>query len=137
MALAVAEQGMQSGGSPDISNFFDMFSCYPLHLPEHIPKPKLTQRMNIRSAGPLDVAALATIWHHTWHEAHAHLVPPELTRVRTLNSFRERIAAALPHVRVVGPPGEPLGFCIVKDDELYQLFVAASARGSGVAAAPW
>jgi GNAT superfamily N-acetyltransferase len=31
--------------------------------------------------------------------------------------------------------GEPVGFCIVKADELYQLFVSASARGSGVAAA--
>ena len=91
--------------------------------------------MNIRPAEPLDVAALAALWYHTWHEAHAHLVPPELTRVRTLDSFRERIAAALPRLRVVGPPGEPLGFCIVKDDELYQLFVAASARGSGAAAA--
>src|SRR5687768_6279544 len=100
-----------------------------------MPKPKLSQRMTIRSAEPLDVAPLAALWHHTWHEAHAHLVPPELTRVRTLDSFRERIAAALPHVRVVGPPGEPLGFCIVKDGELYQLFVASSARGSGAAAA--
>jgi GNAT superfamily N-acetyltransferase len=38
-------------------------------------------------------------------------------------------------VRVGGSVGEPEGFCIVKDDELYQLFVAAQARGSGVAAA--
>jgi len=35
----------------------------------------------------------------------------------------------------VGPPAAPSGFCIVKGDELYQLFVAAHARGSGVAAA--
>jgi ribosomal protein S18 acetylase RimI-like enzyme len=38
-------------------------------------------------------------------------------------------------VRVTGPRSAPLGFCVVKDDELYQLFVARSARGSGVAAA--
>ena len=37
-------------------------------------------------------------------------------------------------IRVVGPSGAPLGFCIVKDDELYQLFVSPQARGSGVAA---
>ena len=91
--------------------------------------------MNIRSAEPLDVAALAALWYDTWHEAHAHLVPPELTRIRTLDSFRERLAAALPHVRTAGPPGAPLGFCIVKDDELYQLFVSPAARGSGAAAA--
>jgi ribosomal protein S18 acetylase RimI-like enzyme len=36
---------------------------------------------------------------------------------------------------VAGSPGEPVGFYVVKDDELYQLFVAAEARGTGVAAA--
>ncbi|HYO45285.1 MAG TPA: GNAT family N-acetyltransferase, partial [Gemmatimonadota bacterium] len=29
---------------------------------------------------------------------------------------------------------EPAGFCAIKGDELYQLFVSAKARGSGVAA---
>jgi GNAT superfamily N-acetyltransferase len=38
-------------------------------------------------------------------------------------------------VRVVGPSGEPVGFCIVQSNELYQLFVTARSRGSGVAAA--
>lgn len=38
-------------------------------------------------------------------------------------------------MRVALADGEPLGFCIVEGDELYQLFVAAQARGSGVAAA--
>lgn len=41
----------------------------------------------------------------------------------------------LPTVRVVGPPGAPLGFHMLKDDELYQLYVSAEARGKGVAAA--
>lgn len=31
-------------------------------------------------------------------------------------------------------PGEPVGFHIVKADELYQLYVAASTRGTGVTA---
>jgi len=62
-------------------------------------------------------------------------MPEELKRVRTLERFRERLEAALPAVRVVGAPGEPVGLCMLKDDELYQLFVAASARGSGAAAA--
>ena len=62
-------------------------------------------------------------------------MPPELTRIRSLDSFRERLRAALAAVRVVGPPGAPLGFYIVQGDELYQFFVASEARGSGVAAA--
>ena len=58
-----------------------------------------------------------------------------LIRLRTLENFRLRIQEALPTVRVVGPSGAPVGFCIVKDAELYQLFVSAPSRGSGVAAA--
>jgi GNAT superfamily N-acetyltransferase len=38
-------------------------------------------------------------------------------------------------VRVLGPVGAPVGFCIIKGDELYQLFVSAHSRGSGAAAA--
>ena len=77
---------------------------------------------------------MAAIWHDGWHEAHAHLLPAELTRLRTRESFRERLQAALPQVRVVGPVAMPLGLCMTKGSELYQLFVAASARGAGVAA---
>jgi GNAT superfamily N-acetyltransferase len=91
--------------------------------------------MDVRNAKKGEIDQLARIWYDTWHEAHAHLAPPELTRQRTLASFRERLEAALPNVRVVGPSGSPLGFCIVKNDELFQLFVAAPARGSGIAAA--
>jgi ribosomal protein S18 acetylase RimI-like enzyme len=91
--------------------------------------------MHVRTADLQDVDQLAAIWHQTWHEAHAHLVPPELSRLRTAESLRARLLAALPSVRVVGPSGSPLGFCIVKDDELYQLFVSSAARGSGAAAA--
>ena len=62
-------------------------------------------------------------------------MPAELIRLRSLESFRDRLQAAFPDVRVVGPCGEPVGFCIIKGNELYQLFVSARSRGSGVAAA--
>ena len=84
---------------------------------------------------PAEVGRLAEIWHSGWHEAHARLMPPELTRLRTLESFLPRLETALAQVRVVGPPGAAVGLCIVKGDELYQLFVDAAARGTGVAAA--
>ena len=73
--------------------------------------------MIIRNAEEADLDRLAEIWHQGWHEAHAHLVPPELTRLRTLPNFRERLKAALPHLRVAGPPGAPLGFCQLQHDE--------------------
>src|SRR5918992_613641 len=91
--------------------------------------------MNVRSAEETEIAHLAKVWYDGWQDAHAQILPAELTRLRTLESFRDRLQAAIPNVRVVGPLGEPVGFCIVKDDELYQLFVAANARGSGAAAA--
>jgi GNAT superfamily N-acetyltransferase len=91
--------------------------------------------MDVRSAEELEVDHLAAVWHEGWHDAHAPIAPPELTRQRTFDSFRDRIRAALPDVRVIGPPGAPVGFHIVKDAELYQLYVAAQSRGSGAAAA--
>jgi GNAT superfamily N-acetyltransferase len=91
--------------------------------------------MVVRAAEETELDALAKLWYEAWQDAHARIVPEELTRARTLESFRQRIRADLPHVRVVGPPGAPVGFCSVKGDELYQLFVSASARGSGVAGA--
>src|SRR5262249_55490299 len=82
-----------------------------------------------------EIDRLARIWFDAWTDAHAQILPAELTRLRTLESFRERLEAGLSQVRVAGPPGDPLGLCIVKGDELYQLFVAERARGKGVAAA--
>jgi GNAT superfamily N-acetyltransferase len=91
--------------------------------------------MEVRATEESEVDALAKLWYEAWQDAHARIVPEELTRARTLESFRQRLWADLPNVRVVGPVGAPVGFCTIKGDELYQLFVSAPARGSGVAAA--
>ena len=91
--------------------------------------------MKVRAAEPTEVDHLARLWFDGWQDAHLEILPAELRRFRTLDSFRDRLHAALPHVRVVGPGGAPVGFTIVKDDELYQLYVSAAARGTGVAAA--
>ena len=86
--------------------------------------------MLIRAAEKNELDQLARIWLDGWNDAHADLVPPELTRLRTLDSFRDRLAAAFADIRVAGPSGSPVGFTIVKEDELYQLYVAAPSRGS-------
>jgi GNAT superfamily N-acetyltransferase len=91
--------------------------------------------MDVRAAAKAELGHLAKVWSDAWHDAHAQIVPAELTRLRTLESFTERLEAALPNIRVVGPLGAPVGFCITKGDELYQLFVSAESRGAGVAAA--
>jgi len=91
--------------------------------------------INIRPAEQTELDQLARVWFDAWRDAHAQIVPAELARLRTLENFRERMQKELPNIRVAGSPGEPVGFCLVKGDELYQLFVAARARGTGVAAA--
>ena len=91
--------------------------------------------IEVRKADPSEVDALAKVWYDAWQDGHAGVVPAGLTRVRTLASFRDRLAQDLGGLRVVGPPGAPVGLCKIKDDELNQLFVAAAARGSGVAEA--
>jgi ribosomal protein S18 acetylase RimI-like enzyme len=91
--------------------------------------------MQVRSADAAEINHLARLWHDVWHETHAPLQPPELIRLRTLENFRERLRAALQDIRVAGPLGAPVGFCALKGEELYQLFVSPEARGAGVAAA--
>ena len=92
-------------------------------------------RVIVRVADDTEIDQLAQLWYDGWQDAHEAIVPAELKRLRTLESFRARIQEALAEVRVVGPPGNPVGFCIVRVDELYQLYVSARSRGSGVAAA--
>jgi ribosomal protein S18 acetylase RimI-like enzyme len=91
--------------------------------------------MDVRAAEEVEIEHLARLWYDGWQDAHARIVPAELARLRTLESFGSRLRAALPNVRVMGPFGSPVGFCIVKGAELYQLFVSAQSRGSGIAAA--
>ena len=91
--------------------------------------------MVIRPAEPGDVDVLSKIWHEGWHDAHARLMPVELTNDRTLESFRERLPTMLADTSVAEASGTPLGFCVLKDDELYQLYVDRDARGSGAAQA--
>ena len=90
--------------------------------------------MSARAAEAREIDHLARLWHEGWNDAHGKLAPEGLVRARTLELFRERLAAALDDTRVIGPPGAPLGLCMIKDDELYQLYVARQARGTGAAA---
>lgn len=88
---------------------------------------------SVRPAREEEIARLADIWYQGWQDAHAAILPRDLARLRTLDSFRDRIRAALYTVRTVGPIGGPVGFCMTKEDELYQLFVSSEARGTGIA----
>lgn len=93
------------------------------------------RRLNLatRAAEPEDIEPLAQLWRQGWLEAHQAIVPETLVALRTPESFAQRMAAALPRVRVLGPVGAPLGFHLIKGDELNQFYVTSAARGAGVA----
>ena len=91
--------------------------------------------MIARPADPSETDILTRLWYDGWQDGHAAVVPAALTRARTFEDFAERMSAHLADVRVIGPRGAPLGFAMLKGDELYQFYVSSAARGTGVATA--
>jgi GNAT superfamily N-acetyltransferase len=89
---------------------------------------------NIRDADVSEIGQLARLWFDGWQDAHARIVPAELARMRTPQSFEQRLRAAAVHVRVAEQAGAPVGFYLLKGAELYQFYVSSNARGSGIAA---
>jgi GNAT superfamily N-acetyltransferase len=90
--------------------------------------------MMLRTAERSDVPALVTLWHEGWTDAHAGILPAELAPHRTPEHFRQRLDTECANVRVAATADRVLGFSLCKDDELNQLYVAAQARGMGIAA---
>jgi GNAT superfamily N-acetyltransferase len=88
----------------------------------------------IRDAQLPEIGLLAKLWFDGWRDAHARIVPAELARVRTLQSFEERLHRTSSGVRLAAVAGQPVGFYVLKGAELYQFYVSSGVRGSGVAA---
>ena len=89
----------------------------------------------LRGATAGDVDAIARVWHAGWGDRHRGHVPPVLYRHPGLEALRERVPARLPTTTVATVASLVVGFVVAVDDEIEQLYVAAAARGSGVAAA--
>jgi hypothetical protein len=49
-------------------------------------------KMEIRDAQESEIDALGQLWYDGWQDAHAAVVPAELKRLRTRESFTERMA---------------------------------------------
>jgi ribosomal protein S18 acetylase RimI-like enzyme len=88
-----------------------------------------------RPAVEKDTQPLVLLWHDSWHQAHAKITPLALVALRTPELFAKRLQSTGDRLRVGGPEGAPLGLCIIRDDHLDQLYVAAEARGTGFATA--
>jgi GNAT superfamily N-acetyltransferase len=89
--------------------------------------------VTLRPAAPDDARSVAGIWHAGWGDGHIGNVPDELVTVRHEASFRARAAERIGDTTVALVDGRVVGFVMVVDDEVEQVYVAAANRGSGVA----
>tara|TARA_R110002020_G_scaffold18931_34_gene65585 strand:+ start:1410 stop:1904 length:495 start_codon:yes stop_codon:yes gene_type:complete len=87
----------------------------------------------IRPAEPRDRTAIVEILHHGWHDGHAHLAPPEVLTLRTLECIDAIYGVSDDTFYVAEEAGRILGFVAINGDELTKLFIAGDARGSGIA----
>ena len=89
--------------------------------------------VNLRRGSRRDAGAVAEIWRLGWRDGHLGLVPGELVEARTDESFRARAAERISEMTVAVVDGEIVGFVLVVTDEVEQVYVSASHRGTGVA----
>jgi GNAT superfamily N-acetyltransferase len=87
----------------------------------------------LRAAAPEDSEAIAELWHSGWRDGHIGNVPDAILPHRHLEDFRRRVAPRIPDSTVATIDGEIVGFVTVIEDEVEQVYVAAAARGTGVA----
>lgn len=87
----------------------------------------------IRPATTADAASIARIWHAGFIDGHTGHVPAEIWAYRRPADFSARVPALVGHTTVAETDGTVVGFVMVEDDEVHQLYVATTARGTGVA----
>jgi GNAT superfamily N-acetyltransferase len=97
-------------------------------------EPLRVRHVELRPAVPEDAPAIAEVWHAGWGDGHRGLVPPALEAVRTRESFGPRAADRVPDTTVAVADSGVAGFVTVHGDEVEQVFVSATHRGSGIAA---
>lgn len=89
----------------------------------------------IRPAHEGDLSDVVRIWREGWADGHLGHVPDELVAVRTPQTYEERATARMSQTWVALVDDAVAGFVMVVGDELEQVYVDRSHRGSGVAAA--
>ncbi len=82
---------------------------------------------------PDDRAAIVRLWHDAWHDGHASVLPAHAVAERTLESFELRLGPLEAGGLVAEAAGEIIGFSAIEGNEVDQFYVAAKARGTGLA----
>ena len=89
--------------------------------------------MQIKPAHPDDAARLVEIWYRGWHQAHADVVPPALTALRSFEEFTMRMRVHLKHTQVVWVEGQIAGFFMVDHDCICNWYTGTFFPHYGVA----
>ncbi len=80
------------------------------------------------------MAAVVEIWERGWREAHLGRVPDDLVAARTTAYFKTHAKRYVNRTTVGVRSCVVAGFVMVRTDELTQLYVDPSHRGSPIAA---
>jgi ribosomal protein S18 acetylase RimI-like enzyme len=89
--------------------------------------------VELRDATPADAPAVADIWYHGWRDGHLAPATAELVAARSEASFHGRAGERVDDTTVAVVDGRVVGFVMVVDDEVEQVYVDASQRGTGIA----
>ncbi|HWD84021.1 MAG TPA: GNAT family N-acetyltransferase [Kribbella sp.] len=89
--------------------------------------------MTVRRAVAADAEAIAAIWYAGWRDGHLGHVPAALVAVRTEESFWTRAGERIADTTVAVVDGVVAGFVMVVGDEVEQVYVGGTYRGSGIA----
>lgn len=89
----------------------------------------------LRPGKPSDADALVRLWHAGWHDAHRGHVPDAMCETRDRSHFAKRVADLPWASSVVAAQADVVvGFALVRDAQLDQIYVAAEGRGNGAGA---
>jgi len=89
--------------------------------------------ITLRPATPEDAAEVAEVWWLGWRDGHLGFVPDELVSDRTEGSFLARATERVGDTTVAEVGGRVVGFVMVVEDEVEQVYVSREHRGTGVA----
>lgn len=91
-------------------------------------------QFTIHSGRESDGDWIARLYHDVWHETHAPLMPKDASELRPLAYFQTRTAHLMAKCFVgIDLNGQGLGFCAWNGYRVGQLWLKASARGTGLA----
>lgn len=86
------------------------------------------------SGDDAEMSAVAALWHDSWHDGHAALLPAPIVAQRDLGSFAARLVPLLAETVVAVENDRIVGFGALVGSEIDQLYVTRAARGTAVAA---